>query len=95
MELQDLIQNNPSVNITISGQDLLDYGHEIARTIAEEILTRKDEKLYTAGEVEEMFNICSATRWRWGKTGLLKSRKIGNRIYYPEGNIKELISKKE
>ncbi len=95
MNIQELVNDNSTINITVSGKDLQEYGQAIAKTTAETILQRNAEKLFTAREVEAMFDICSATRWRWDKIGLLKARRVGNRIYYPESSIQELLKKKE
>ena len=94
MDLNELIQNNPGITISVTGKDLQEYGHTIAKQTAEAVLQAKDEKILTAGEVEAMFNICPATRWRWNKLGILKARRVGNRVYYPEGEVKELLKKK-
>ncbi len=94
MNIQELLNDNSTINITVSGKDLQEYGQEIAKAAAEIILQRNAEKLLTAAEVEAMFDICSATRWRWDKIGLLKAKRMGHRIYYPESSIKELLKKK-
>jgi hypothetical protein len=39
--------------------------------------------------------VCSATLWRGDKIGLIQGKKIGNRRYYSESEIKELIKTKE
>ena len=94
MNLQNLLDENPSINITVSGKDLQEYGHAIAKQTAEAILLSKGEKILTAAEVEGMFNNCPATRWRWSKLGILKERRVGNRVYYPESEVKELLQTK-
>ena len=94
MDLKRIIQEHPAINLTVSGKDLQEYGASIAKQTADAILQSKDEKILTAAEVEGMFNICPATRWRWSKLGILKERRVGNRVYYPESEVKALLKKK-
>lgn len=92
MTLKELIQENPSINLTVNAGDLMEFGQNIANEAAKTILNKHDEKLYTRNEVIEKFQVCSATLWRWDKLGLINGKKIGNRRYYPESEIKRLTS---
>ena len=92
MNINEIIQENPSINITINAEDLMDFGKGIAQQTANTILNNHDEKVFTRKEVIQKFNICSATLWRWDKIGLIKGKKLGNRRYYPESEIKRLTS---
>jgi len=95
MSLHELIQNNPGINLTVNAGELMEFGNSIADRTVKTFLQKHDEKLYTAKEFEDKFNICPATRWRWEKMNLIESKKIGNRVYYPESEIKRLtISQK-
>ena len=94
MLLNELIKENPNINLTVSGEDLLNFGNEIASKTASEILDKKEEKLYTPKEIEEKFGVCTTTVWRWRKLGILESKKIGNRVYFTESSIQSVIEKK-
>jgi hypothetical protein len=94
MTIENLIKENPGINLTVNAGELMEFGQNIATQTANEILENHREKLYTAKEFEDSFNVCPATRWRWDKMGLIRSKKIGNRIYYPESEIKRLMSEK-
>lgn len=94
MNLHDLLLNNPDVNITVSGKDLLEFGQSIAKQSTEVVLQAQDEKTFSAKDIESKFGICAATRWRWDKLGILKGSKVGNRIYYRESDVKALLEKK-
>jgi len=89
-----MIKENPSINITINAGDLMAFGQYIATNTAQTILDKHEEKIYTRNEVMQKFNICSATLWRWDKMGLIQGKKIGNRKYYSESELKRLISQK-
>lgn len=92
MKLENIIKENPSINLTVNASDLMAFGQSIVTQTAITILENHDEKIYTRDEVIQKFNVCSATLWRWGKMGLIASKKIGNRRYYPESEIKRLTS---
>ncbi|MFC2110870.1 MerR family transcriptional regulator [Bacteroidota bacterium] len=95
MDLNEFIKNYPNVNITIKASDLLEFGQSIAIITAKTILRNHDEKVYTRKEVIQKFNVCSSTLWRWDKMGLIQGKKIGNRKYYSESEIKRLIKNKD
>lgn len=88
-----LIKEHPGLNLTINAGDLKSFGEEIANNAVKTFIERKDERIFNRNEVIERFKICSATLWRWEKYGLIESRKIGNRSFYPESEIKRLLSK--
>lgn len=70
------------------------FGEKIATQVVNEVLERHEVKMYSKEEVAEKFNVSSTTLWRWNKQGIITSKKIGNRIYYPENEIKRLCESK-
>jgi predicted DNA-binding transcriptional regulator AlpA len=75
-------------------QELLDRIEQIV----EDRLNRKEQqqnadKLLTAAEVCQMLDITRPTLWSWTKQGKLKQRRLGNRIYYRQGDILQQPSK--
>lgn len=94
MYLEKLIKEHPDLNITIKAGELKEFGQILVDNAIEKFIQKKDERLYSAKEIEEKLNICSATRWRWDKMGLIRSKKIGNRVFYPESEIKRLSTVK-
>lgn len=95
MTIENLIKENPGINITVKAGELLEFGQTIAYRTVQTFLQKHDEKVFTRNEVIEKFKICSSTLWRWDKMNLIESKKIGNRVYYPESEIKRLISQKK
>lgn len=83
----------PDLSITLNGGALKSFGEEIAKKAVQNFIERKDERIFNRNEVIEKFKICSATLWRWEKNGLIESKKIGNRSFYSESEIKRLMSK--
>ena len=92
MILETLLKNNPGINVTIKACELAEFGQSIATQTAKTILEKRDEKVYTRDEVIEKFKICSATLWRWQKLGLINGKRTGNRMFYPESEIKRLAN---
>ena len=95
MDIKSLIKKNPNINITVNASDLLEFGNTIASQTAKEVLEKKEEKLYTRSEVIKLFDVSPATIWRWTKLGLIQSKRIGQRVYYPESEILRLTTLKE
>lgn len=94
MLLNDLVKENPGVNLTINAGELLEFGQNLAIQTVKTFLQKHDEKVYSRKEVVQKFGICEATLWRWSKMGLIESKKIGNRVFYPESSIKNLLNQK-
>jgi len=94
MDIKEVIKDNPNINITVNASDLLAFGESIATQTAQSVIQNTDEKVYTRNEVIQKFDICSATLWRWDKLNLINSKKIGNRRFYSESEIKRLTTQK-
>jgi predicted DNA-binding transcriptional regulator AlpA len=78
----------------VKAGELMEFGQQIAERTVKTFLQQHDEKVYSRQQVTEKFGICSATLWRWDKMGLIENRKIGNRVFYSESEIKRLMSQK-
>jgi predicted DNA-binding transcriptional regulator AlpA len=94
MLLEQMIKENPGINLTVKAGELMEFGQQIADRAVKTFLQKHDEKVYNRKEVVEKFGICETTLWRWDKMGLIESKKIGNRVFYPESEIKRLTSQK-
>jgi len=94
MNLQTIISENPNISITINANDLAVFAQSIAETTARTILDGKKEKLFTRTEVRDLLHVSDATLWRWDKNGIVNGKKIGNRRYYTEADVNELLTSK-
>lgn len=95
MTIENLIKENPGISLTVKAGELFElFGQQIADRAVKTYIEKKDEKVYSRKEVVQKFGICEASLWRWGKMGLIESKKIGNRVFYPESEIKRLTSQK-
>jgi predicted DNA-binding transcriptional regulator AlpA len=92
MDISKLIQDNPTINITVNASDLMEFSQSLARQTAQETLNLKKDNLLTQKETLEKFQITVATLWRWNKFGIIKSSKVGGRVYYPETEIQRVLS---
>ena len=48
------------------------------------------EKQYTREEFAKRKGVTTATLWRWEKQGLLKGKRVGQRVYYRDSDLVEL-----
>lgn len=94
MTIDNLIKENPGINLTVKAGELLEFGQQIADRAIKTYIEKKDEKVYSRKEVVQKFGICEATLWRWHKLNLIESKKIGNRVFYSESEIRRLTSMK-
>ncbi len=95
MKLENLIKENPGINLTINAGQLMEFGQSIADQAIRTFLQKHDEKVYSRKEVVDKFGICEATLWRWTRLGLIESKKVGNRVFYPESEIRRLSTHKD
>lgn len=94
MDIAKLIQENPSINITINAQDLLEFSTSLACKTVQEFINSKNEKFLTRSELIERFQVSEATLWRWTKHKIIHSKRVGGRVYYPESEVNRLIEAK-
>ena len=92
MKIEEMVKDHQNISITVDVSALMEFGDGIASRVVKKMLANLEEKLNTRAEVIKRFDICSATLWRWDKMGLIHGKKIGNRRYYPESEIKRLTS---
>ncbi|MEN8250125.1 MAG: hypothetical protein ABFS32_14430 [Bacteroidota bacterium] len=92
LDLTNFIRNNEkNVVINVTLEQLLQFGKKIAEDAVNTAMDKQKERLLSRTEVIEMFGISSTTLWRWQEYGYVKYRRIGNRNYYPEYEIRKMI----
>jgi len=47
----------------------------------------------TRKQVVDLLEVDLSTLWRWNKTNILNSKKIGGRVYYRGKDIEQLLDK--
>lgn len=92
LDFSNFIKNNEkSVVINVTLEQLLQFGKKIAEDAVNMAMDKQKERLLSRKEVIEMFGISPTTLWRWQDYNQIKYKKIGNRNYYPEYEIRKMI----
>lgn len=97
MDIRELAQCAPQINLTITAGDLKDFATLlIAETRAEleqSISESKAEAYLTGEKVMEMLEISKATLYRWKQRGYLVPIRIGGNDRYRLSDINHILKK--
>ena len=95
MNIQELAQCAPAINLTIKASDLKDFAALlIAETKAEleqSISDSKAETYLSSEKVLEMMEISKTTLWRWKQRGYLVPVRIGGNERYRLSDINKIL----
>ncbi len=95
MNIQELAQCAPAINLTITASDLKDFAALlIAETKAEleqSISDSKAETYLSSEKVMEMMEISKTTLWRWKQRGYLVPVRIGGNDRYRLSDIQKIV----
>lgn len=50
------------------------------------------QKLLTQQETANIFSVSRVTIWKWTKSGILPSVRVGGRVYYRQSDIDKIIN---
>lgn len=96
MHIQDLMDQNLKVSITVGLDDLKEFAdYLIAKTkrdLGEAIRGDKMETYPTPKQVSQMLNVDLTTLWRWSKRGYLKPIEIGGKRRYKMSEVRKLLN---
>lgn len=72
--------------------DLDSFGQFIQKLVREElekiIPTHSEEKeLYTREQTAKLLNVSLTTLFHWNNQGILKTKKLGKRVYYSKSDV--------
>lgn len=77
--------------LTISKEELMQDFEQIVRKVLEKMQqdqSAKDEKeFYTREETAKLLNVSLTTLFNWNNDGILKTKKIGKRVYYSKNEV--------
>ncbi len=95
--IQDCLQNNVDVTITLKASDLTAFGQFLidnANREAAEKQQMKDEEIYLSpDEVLKVLNIKTrSTLWRWSKRGYLVPVKVGKMLRYKKSDVDQILN---
>lgn len=86
------------VKVEMNAADLKAFSDELIRRAKDELGTMveaaRKERMLSKSEVKELFGVCDATLWHWDKKGTLNPVKTGNKILYPEYEVRKALGKR-
>ena len=95
MNIQELAQCAPAINLTITAADLKDFAAlliaETKEQLEQEISDSKSETYLSSEKVMQMMEISKSTLWRWKQRGYLVPVRIGNNERYKLSDIKKIL----
>ncbi len=95
MNIQELAQCAPQINLTVTAGDLKDFAAQlIAETKAEleqTISDNKAESYLSSEKVMEKLEISKTTLWRWKQRGYLVPVRVGGNERYKLSDIKKIL----
>lgn len=95
LNISELAQNAPQINLTITAADLRNFASElISQTkeqLEQEISDSKAETYLSSEKVMEMMEISKTTLWRWKQRGYLVPVRIGGNDRYRLSDIKKIM----
>ena len=95
MDIQQLAQCAPAINLTITASDLKDFAAlliaETKEQLEQEISDSKAETYLSSEKVMEMMEISKTTLWRWKQRGYLVPVRIGGNDRYRLSDIQKIV----
>lgn len=90
MGIQELLNSNSNVSITISAIELKEFAN---RLIDEAVarFTPHEETYITALQASKRLGVDRSTLWRWDKENYLKAIKIGGKVRYRLSDIEKIL----
>lgn len=101
-KMQDLLdmlnEGRAHVKVEMNAEDLKAFSEDLIRRAKDElgsmVEAAKKERMLTKAEVKELFGVCDATLWHWANKGILKPVKTGNKIMYPEYEVRKALGQR-
>lgn len=95
MNIQELAQCAPAVNLTITASDLKDFAAlliaETKEQLEQEISDSKAETYLSGEKVMEIMEISKTTLWRWKQRGYLVPVRVGGNDRYRMSDIQKIV----
>jgi DNA-binding transcriptional MerR regulator len=95
MNIQELAQCAPAINLTITAADLKDFAaqliSETKEQLEQQISDSKAETYLSSEKVMQMMEISKTTLWRWKQRGYLVPVRVGGNERYRMSDIKKIM----
>ena len=86
------------IKVEMNAADLKAFSDELIQRAKDELGTMVEaarrERMLSKSEVKDLFGVCDATLWHWDKKGILKPVKTGNKVLYPEYEVRKALGKR-
>ena len=95
INITELAQCAPAINITITAADLKDFAaqliSETKEQLEQQISDSKAETYLSSEKVMQMMEISKTTLWRWKQRGYLVPVRVGGNERYRMSDIKKIM----
>lgn len=93
-----LSEGKAHVRVGMDAADLKAFSDELIRRAKDElgsmVEAARKERMLSKAEVKELFGVCDATLWHWDRKGILKPVKTGNKVLYPEYEVRKALGQR-
>lgn len=93
-----LSEGKAHVRVEMDAADLKAFSDELIRRAKDElgsmVEAARKKRMLSKAEVKELFGVCDATLWHWDKKGILKPVKTGNKVLYPEHEVRKALGQR-
>lgn len=93
-----LSEGKAHVRVEMDAADLKAFSDELIRRAKDElgsmVEAARKERMLSKAEVKELFGVCDATLWHWDRKGILKPVKTGNKVLYPEYEVRKALGQR-
>jgi hypothetical protein len=94
MNLYDILNDSPNLNITINAGQLLEVvNYAISKTKSEFEAKQAPEQYLTRKQTAEMLEVDLSTLWRWNKQNYLIPVEIGGVRRYRMSDVKKILER--
>lgn len=95
MDLINLVNEAPKINLTVTAGDLRDFASQLIEQtkddLEESIVRGRTETLLTTEETMKKLNVCKTTLWRWKKRDYLRPVRVGGNERYRLSDINKIL----
>ena len=64
---------------------------ELVAILRKELMGVDQDKVMSRKEASEYLQVSGNTIWNWSQTGVLKSHKVGGKLYYRKSELDDLL----
>jgi len=94
MEFKNFLENNPSINVTINAEQLIEViDYAISKTKSEFEARQIPEQYLTRKQTAEKLGVDLSSLWRWQRQGYLVPIEVGGKRLYKLSDINKIYRK--